>query len=216
MVVDMFGLQIIRCTHPTTRVASQGSPAPDRGLGYSAAMQAWVRTVLVWLLVLALPMQGAAAATLAFCNPRHHASASAAGATSATSAHSPSRVFGQLLAEHPGHTPAMALEKAPHTHAQPAPTGAGGDEATAALEATASSLAPLAPAAADVSASKWVDADAHKCSACAACCAAAMLGRTVLHVPKPGVAATVFTAVVPTVEKFSADGPDRPPRPPAV
>jgi len=31
-----------------------------------------VRTLLIWLLVLAVPAQGAAAATMAFCGPNHH------------------------------------------------------------------------------------------------------------------------------------------------
>lgn len=39
-----------------------------------------VRTLLIWLLVLALPAQGAIAATMAFCGPNHHASASVAAA----------------------------------------------------------------------------------------------------------------------------------------
>ena len=37
-----------------------------------------VRTLLIWLLVLALPAQGAMAATMSFCGPKHHASAVAA------------------------------------------------------------------------------------------------------------------------------------------
>jgi hypothetical protein len=39
-----------------------------------------VRTLLIWLLVLALPAQGAMAATMAFCGPNHHAAAYAAAA----------------------------------------------------------------------------------------------------------------------------------------
>ncbi len=35
-------------------------------------MSGLVRTLLVWLLVLAVPAQGAAAATMAFCAPTHH------------------------------------------------------------------------------------------------------------------------------------------------
>lgn len=37
-----------------------------------------VRTILVWLLVVALPAQGALAATMAFCGPDHHERAVAA------------------------------------------------------------------------------------------------------------------------------------------
>jgi len=39
-----------------------------------------VRTLLIWLLVLALPAQGAMAATMAFCGPNHHGSTAAASA----------------------------------------------------------------------------------------------------------------------------------------
>ena len=35
-------------------------------------MSVFIRTLLVWLIVLALPVQGASAATMAFCGPAHH------------------------------------------------------------------------------------------------------------------------------------------------
>lgn len=35
-------------------------------------MDLLIRTLLIWLLVLAIPAQGAAAATMAFCGPKHH------------------------------------------------------------------------------------------------------------------------------------------------
>src|SRR3990167_1737309 len=48
-----------------------------------------VRTLLIWLLVLAVPAQGAAAATMAFCGPDHHGSGSAlAEVSAAVSKHS--------------------------------------------------------------------------------------------------------------------------------
>ena len=37
-----------------------------------------IRTVLIWLLVLALPAQGAIAASMVFCGPNHHDRAAAA------------------------------------------------------------------------------------------------------------------------------------------
>ena len=37
-----------------------------------------IRTLLIWLLVVAVPAQGAAAATMAFCGPNHHGSGAAA------------------------------------------------------------------------------------------------------------------------------------------
>lgn len=39
-----------------------------------------VRTLLIWLLVLAIPAQGAMAATMAFCGPNHHGSTAAVSA----------------------------------------------------------------------------------------------------------------------------------------
>ena len=45
-----------------------------------------IRTFLVWLLVLAVPAQGAAAATMVFCGPNHHGGATASSAAAATSA----------------------------------------------------------------------------------------------------------------------------------
>ncbi len=128
-------------------------------------MNTWVRTLLVWCLVLALPIQGAAAATMARCGSHHSAHAGVVVAAAV-----------ETMADvdaHAGH----------HAHAHERHSSA----------------------AADV-------ADPHKCSACAACCSVAVIGPMVLAVPAPDLASTVWTAVVPTVEKFSADGPDRPPR----
>lgn len=50
-------------------------------------MNWFVRTLLVWLLVLAVPAQGMAAATMAFCGPNHHEGASARAATIVASEH---------------------------------------------------------------------------------------------------------------------------------
>ena len=128
-------------------------------------MNTWVRTLLVWCLVLALPIQGAAAATMAWCGSHHSAPAGVVVAAAV-----------ETMADvdaHAGH----------HAHAH---------------ERHSSSAADVA--------------DPHKCSACAACCSVAVIGPMVLAVPAPDLTSTVWTAVVPTVEKFSADGPDRPPR----
>lgn len=45
-----------------------------------------IRTLLVWLLVLAVPAQGAAAATMASCGPNHHGGAAASHAEQMTPA----------------------------------------------------------------------------------------------------------------------------------
>ncbi len=115
-------------------------------------MSMWLRVTLIWLLALALPAQGLAAATMVFCQT--------------------------------GHAAPVATVSAPHCDEHAAPAQAN----------------------------PQVQADAHKCSACAACCSAGAVHSMVLQVPEPGITAPVFVAVVPTVEKFSASGPDRPPR----
>ena len=40
-------------------------------------MSSLVRTLLIWLMVVAVPAQGAAAVNMAFCGPTHHGSAAA-------------------------------------------------------------------------------------------------------------------------------------------
>jgi hypothetical protein len=142
-----------------------------------------VRTLLIWLLVLAVPAQGAAAATMAYCSPNHHGGGVAA--TARVEAHS---------------------ERVQHDHrASHGQYGGHHDAVTPSVDAAA--------ATADVSApSKFVQSDSHKCTACASCCSAAAVLSTVLDVPAPALAPTIFIAVVPTVDAFVPDGPERPPR----
>ena len=140
-----------------------------------------IRALLIWLLVLAVPAQGAAAATMAFCGPNHHGGGAAAQMQVAAPA------------KHAHHGGDVASE---HEHPQ----------ATAVAD-EASSVSTAADASAKVS-----DASKHKCSVCASCCSVGAILSSVLAVPAPVVAATVFSAVVPSVDTFAADGPDRPPR----
>ena len=139
-----------------------------------------IRTLLIWLLVLAVPAQGAAAATMAFCGPNHHGAGATTHATSAPHA------------EHAQH--GSDAGSAAHQHK------AAPDEADD--SASASSVEPA----------KLVHGDKQKCSACASCCSFGAILSTVLAVPAPAVTPTVFSTVVPTVDAFAADGPERPPR----
>jgi hypothetical protein len=129
------------------------------------------RAVLICLLILALPTQGALAATMAFCGQHHHGRAADAG----TSHHA----------------------DAAHAHAHHA--GADGHVEAAAADQTA------AP-------DKFAKSGLQKCSVCASCCSAAAIHDTVPKLPvlEPVVADFVF--LVPAVEPFAADGPERPPR----
>jgi hypothetical protein len=140
-----------------------------------------IRTLLVWLLVLAVPAQGAAAATMAFCGPNHHGGAAATSAAQARSA------------EHANHH--SAEEGIPGHHDM----AAQADE-TDSASASQSASSPSS------------HAGKQKCSACASCCSLGAILSPLLAVPAPAVTPTVFSAVVPTVSAFAADGPDRPPR----
>ncbi len=138
-----------------------------------------IRTLLVWMLVLAVPAQGTAALTMAFCGPDHHGGMAA--------------VQAQAAAAEPmqhGHHAGGA-----HEHGEMA---ASADDDTA--------------AAANAAAHAQAGHGKSKCSACASCCSLSALPSTVLHVPMPVFTATVYAAVVPSVDSFAADGPDRPPR----
>ena len=66
--------------------------------------------------------------------------------------------------------------------------------------------------AGSMTSTKVSDASKHKCSACASCCSVGAILSSVLTVPTPSFSPTVFSAVVPSVDTFAADGPDRPPR----
>jgi hypothetical protein len=69
-------------------------------------MGSWFRTLFIWLLVLAVPVQGAAAATMAFCGASHHGGgASAATQANASAVHAH---VGGGEADHQ-HTRAVAL-----------------------------------------------------------------------------------------------------------
>ena len=144
-------------------------------------MDLLIRALLIWLLVLAVPAQGVAAATMAFCGPNHHGGGAAA------------QMRATAPANHGHHDGTVASE---HEHPQ---ASAVADEASSASTAA-------------VASAKVSDASKHKCSACASCCSVGAILSSVLAVPAPVFTPTVFSVVVPSVDTFAADGPDRPPR----
>jgi hypothetical protein len=140
-------------------------------------MGVFVRALLVWLVVLAVPLQGAAAASMAFCGATHHGGGPALAAVSTS-----------------------AFE---HTHH-------GGADLEHHFDADVSSKAVIADDGSSMSkAGQAVD---QTCSVCASCCSSGAMLATLPVVPATESAPTVFTTVVPTVDAFAADGPDRPPR----
>ena len=146
-----------------------------------------IRALLIWLLVLAIPAQGAAAATMALCGPNHHSG----GASAQMQATAP--------ASHAHHNGAVASA---HEHLQ----------ATAAADENSPASSVSSTSAAAVAVAKVSDVSKHKCSVCASCCSVGAILSSVLAVPAPIFTPTVFCAVVPSVDTFAADGPDRPPR----
>ena len=143
-------------------------------------MNLFIKTLLVWLLMLAVSAQSAAAATMAFCGPDHHGTVD-------------TQVQSAAPAEHAHHDSAATT---PHPH----------DGVTDLAEEDLSGSASFATSA------KVGDPGTHKCSACASCCSVGAILSAALAVPAPVFTPTVFATVVPCVDTFAADGPDRPPR----
>jgi hypothetical protein len=135
------------------------------------------RTLLTWLLLLAIPVQGMAAATMAFCGPSHHAGASREQPRQGASA---------AHVHHGSDAPGA------HHHRGAAPPAGAPTDAAAPATLT--------------------QADDQKCSACASCCSFSAVPSAALAVPAAALCATRFNAVVPRIDAFTADGPDRPPR----
>ena len=148
----------------------------------------WMRCLLIWLLVLAVPAQAAAAASMVFCGPDHHPSAVAAQLAQA--GHS---VHAHHDADAPG-------GKAQHFMAAQA-----GDTSVA----TAADLP--APAKA-TKAAQTAKAEKQKCSVCASCCSGGAILSTMPQLVAPEFGATEFVAVVRAIPVVAAGGPDRPPR----
>ena len=143
-----------------------------------------IRTLLVWLLALAVPAQGATAATMALCGPIHQGQRSSVAS-----------VDHHL---HGRHQPVQ------HQHGQAdRSAGADGGRATSAVDGAAPS-GPAQPSP---------HTDNHKCSACAVCCTVTALPSALPTLPAVEPSTARFAAVVIAVEAFAADGPERPPRP---
>jgi hypothetical protein len=167
--------------------APAGAVAP--AAVYTAPMPHRLRTALMWLLLLALPLQGFAAATMLTCGPNHHRLPVHAAAASV---HDHGHDHGNGNGQHHAHA---------HEHA-PAPAQA---DAEAAVD-VAADRAPSSHAMDQGAKSK------SKCSACAACCiGAALPAAALVFAPFDAATAPVGSAPASRVGFFT-DGPDRPPR----
>ena len=147
------------------------------------AMNRFVRSLVMWLLVLAPPVQGFAVSTILLCGAGHHGAARATGAEH----------------DHAGHMDMGASGT----------TGASGSHADHDHEAAATPAhdgkAPGSMAAKHANVM-------GKCSACAACCTVAFLPTTIVAFAAPAPRRVLPVVELTAHVGFVADGPDKPPR----
>ena len=147
-----------------------------------------VRAWLVWLMVIAMPAQGMAAASMLFCGPSHARMMLVLDADAATDqhAHGPVRA---AAAHHGGHQAHAAADDAAPSAAGHVAQGNGAEAST-------------------------LQHGQFNCSACAACCAMlALPARAVL----PAAVTPAQPARTPGMVRVTShqpDGLDRPPRTP--
>jgi hypothetical protein len=153
-----------------------------------------IRFALLWLLAVALPFQGAVAATMIACGPNHHGAA------------------------------AVVPQKTGHDRqADVAPTSVGHDHAQhqhgMAHHSKAAATADHGSHASGVVASDDSQQGAQpqkvansKCSVCATCCTAAALPSSAISFDSPPLADRVHFFFASHAAVFMTDGPDRPPR----
>ena len=151
-----------------------------------------LRTVLIWLVVLAVPAQGMAAATMLHCGPGHH------GALTA-------QAHGPMLPVDP------QAAHAAHGHASHSAL-----EANAASETGQGARSPDAVEAAQADKAtdpvKVAGTTYQKCSACASCCAGLAFPSTSVMPPTLDLACEVTALAPPLAASAVIDGPERPPR----
>jgi hypothetical protein len=146
-----------------------------------------LRIALLWLLAVALPAQGIAAATMSHCGPDHRG----AVPTGVHAGHSHD------------HGATLAMRSHQHQHDQGTPVHAhGGDDVTGAT--TGDHQAAKAFTLQKVSKAS--------CSACASCCAGAALPSAIATFEASPAHDGVVAWLPRAVPAFFTDGPDRPPR----
>jgi hypothetical protein len=162
-----------------------------------------LRTFLMWLLMLAIPVQGFAASAMLHCGPSHQRQQQAAHAIGGLATGGPVTTE-PAAGGHAAHAVHHASHPGQDAHAAHHGMSAGAD-------------APISLDSADgADGGTSTPLSAAKCSACAYCChAVAIIGT-----PPAIVVATPDSvpeaAAPPRVEATAPDGLDRPPRPPLV
>jgi hypothetical protein len=148
-----------------------------------------IRTTLIWLMAIALPVQGAAGATMLACGPDHHGAAAA----HSHAAGDPVHEHGDVMEPHihaEGHAALGHADTGYHGHDRESPSGSES-------------------AAAD---GNDVHKAAGKCSACASCCTVAVLPTSVLPIGSPPAVDRVVAFFQTQAAVYMTGGPERPPR----
>jgi hypothetical protein len=146
-------------------------------------MRSLVKFLLVWLVVLAIPLQGMAATTMLLCGPAHHRAQQGVSPAAMHGSHGPAHESTQAIdgtTTHVGHGVSGATE-------DPAP------------EWAADSAVPM-------------DAAQFTCSACASCCSPAAIPQSVAALAASDNLFAPVAAPGPGRFSVVIDAPDRPPR----
>lgn len=143
--------------------------------------------MLVWLMVLAVPLQGVAGTAMQHCSGAAGRAGQPPSAVAAPHEHGPMA----------GQAASVVAAGIDHHH--------GAADEPAGSAAAASQPAPASAPEAD-----------HQCSACAACCPALGLPAGAVPLTPPLVAATADLLLLVRVDSFVPSGLDRPPRAPAA
>lgn len=158
-------------------------------------MRRLLRTVLTWLLVLALPAQGYAAQAMLFCGPAHHGTVVSV-AVDDPAAHGHAEHGGRGHADADHHHPDGAV----HGHAE-ADTGDGETDAE-----------PQDLDASGDNAAKAESSSAGTCSACAACCNAAAISSPSQAFAPVRLTSDYGIAAIERHDSRADGGLERPPR----
>jgi hypothetical protein len=152
-------------------------------LHYTARMRRLFRAALLWLIALAIPMQGMAAATMLSCGPGHHRMMTNQS-TSASAAH----------------------DHAAHGHV--APATAQEDESSQEVGSDSRDAGYVGTS----SAKDLNQLTKFKCSACAACCMTTALLPSIVGFALPEKTAIFTSFATVSFAPFLTDGLERPPR----
>lgn len=149
------------------------------------------RATLVWLMMLAIPTQGIAAASMVYCGGGHQ-----------------SLLTGSEAAAQVGLADAAALQRA-----EPRGQSAHSDHGAHDHGASVTHLEEPGTAADQGSVAGALEPSSKvKCSVCALGCNAAAIVSGPLFLPPQGVSSALVVAVFEVPASFFTDGPKRPPR----